>query len=32
MNLTEIKNKLQSAKYDFLRYNENLGGNIILIG
>ena len=32
MNLTEIKKKLQSTKYDFLRYNENLGGNIILLG
>lgn len=32
MNLTEIKNKLQSTEYDFLRYNENLGSNIILLG
>lgn len=32
MNLTEIKSKLKSTEYDFLRYNENLGDNIILLG
>ena len=32
MNLIEIKRKLQTAEYDFLRNNENLGNNIILLG
>ena len=32
MNLTEIKSKIQSTEYDFLRYDQNLGSNIILLG
>ena len=32
MNLTEIKNKVKSEEYDFLRTNEHLGSNIILLG
>ncbi len=32
MNLAEIKSKLNCSKYDFLRNNENLGDNIILLG
>ena len=32
MNLNEIKKSLNDSKYDFLRLDENLGKNIILIG
>lgn len=32
MNITEIKDKLKSKEYDFLRTNEHLGENIILLG
>ena len=32
MNLSEIKSKLHSSKYDFLRSDPNLGENIILLG
>lgn len=32
MNIVEIKNKLKTDTYDFLRENENLGDNIILLG
>ena len=32
MNLDEIKNKIQSSEYDFLRTNQHLGSNIILLG
>lgn len=32
MNITEIKDKLKSKEYDFLRMNEHLGENIILLG
>ena len=32
MKLDEIKAKLETAEYDFLRYNEHLGRNIILLG
>lgn len=32
MNLYEIKNKLKSENYDFLKNNKNLGNNIILLG
>ena len=32
MNITEIKDKLKSKEYDFLRTNEHLGKNIILLG
>lgn len=31
MNLNEIKNVIESNKYDFLRNNEHLGDNIILL-
>ena len=31
MNLEEIKNKLDSTEYDFLRTNEHLGNNIMLL-
>ena len=31
-NLNEIKNKIQSPEYDFLRTNPHLGNNIILLG
>lgn len=32
MNLNEIKSKLRSSEYDFLRTNEHLNNNIILLG
>lgn len=32
MNLSEIKSKLHSSEYDFLRSDLNLGENIILLG
>lgn len=32
MELSEIKNKLLTAEYDFLRSDSNLGSNIILLG
>ena len=32
MTLEEIRNLVQSDKYDFLRTNEHLGKNIILLG
>lgn len=32
MILNEIKNKLKTEEYDFLRANEHLGNNIILLG
>lgn len=32
MDLDEIKNKLKSESYDFLRNDENLSNNIILLG
>lgn len=32
MNITDIKEKLKMPEYDFLRENENLGINIILLG
>lgn len=32
MNIIEIKDKLKSKEYDFLRINEHLGDNIILLG
>ena len=32
MNLEQIKEKVKSAEYDFLRTNEHLGDNIILLG
>ena len=32
MNITDIKEKLKMPEYDFLRENENLGKNIILLG
>lgn len=32
MNLSEIKDRLKSENYDFLRKNKNLGDNVILIG
>lgn len=32
MNLNEIKEELKTEKYDFLRNNEYLGNNIILLG
>lgn len=32
MNLEEIKAKLASSEYDFLRINEHLGKNIIMLG
>lgn len=32
MNLIEIKSKLKHTEYDFLRGNENLGNNIVLLG
>lgn len=32
MKLDEINAKLETAEYDFLRYNEHLGRNIILLG
>jgi predicted nucleotidyltransferase len=31
MNINEIKNKINSSEYDFLRTNEHLGDNIILL-
>ena len=32
MNLEQIKQKVNSTEYDFLRSNEHLGDNIILLG
>lgn len=32
MNINQIKDKLKSQEYDFLRTNPNLGSNIILLG
>lgn len=32
MNLEQIKTKLKSSEYDFLRTNQHLGNNIILLG
>ena len=32
MTINEIKNKLKTEEYDFLRANEHLGNNIILLG
>ena len=32
MNLIDIKNKINSNEYDFLRTNEHLGESIILLG
>lgn len=32
MNIVEINGKIKSPEYDFLRTNENLGDNIILLG
>ena len=32
MNITEIKSKLKEPQYDFLKDNEYLGNNIILLG
>ena len=32
MNLEQIKEKVKSEEYDFLRTNEHLGNNIILLG
>lgn len=32
MNLDEIKNTLKESEYDFLRTNECLGNNIVLLG
>lgn len=32
MTITEIKQKIDSKEYDFLRTNEHLGNNIILLG
>ena len=32
MNLEQIKEKIKSEEYDFLRTNEHLGSNIILLG
>ena len=32
MNIEQIKEKLNSTEYDFLRTNEHLGSNIILLG
>lgn len=32
MNLEQIKSKVKSSEYDFLRENKNLGSNIILLG
>lgn len=32
MTITEIKEKLQSPEYDFLRNNPNLGSNIMILG
>ena len=32
MTIQEIKEKIKSPEYDFLRYNEHLGNNIILLG
>lgn len=32
MNLRQIKEKVKSEEYDFLRTNEHLGNNIILLG
>ena len=31
MNIEQIKNKIQTIKYDFLKTNEHLGNNIILL-
>ena len=31
LNLTQIKNKINSTEYDFLRTNHHLGNNIILL-
>ena len=31
MTVDEIKNKVESSDYDFLRSNQNLGKNIILL-
>ena len=32
MNLEQIKQKVNSTEYDFLRTNDHLGNNIILLG
>lgn len=32
LNINQIKEKLKSQEYDFLRINQNLGSNIILLG
>lgn len=32
LNINQIKEKLKSQEYDFLRTNQNLGSNIILLG
>ena len=32
MTLKEIKEKLKSTEYDFIRMNKHLGNNIILLG
>lgn len=31
MNIEQIKEKLKTSKYDFLREDRNLGDNIILL-
>ena len=31
MNIDQIKSKIDSREYDFLRTNEHLGSNIILL-
>lgn len=31
MNIEQIKTKLQSTEYDFLRTDKNLGNNIIIL-
>lgn len=31
MNIEQIKNKLRTSKYDFLREDKNLGNNIIFL-
>ena len=32
MSTIEIKKIIQNAEYDFLRTNENLGSNVVLLG
>ena len=32
MDINDIKEKIKSTDYDFLRNNEHLGKNIILLG